>query len=56
MIRIRRLYDQDQEVIQIALQGTTQESLPQVKFGQKINLRLFGVCFLTKIKVDPDSW
>ena len=23
---------------------------------KKLNLRLFGVCFLTKIKVDPESW
>ena len=26
------------------------------KLGQTFNLRLFGVCFLTKIKVDPESW
>ena len=29
----------------IALQGTTQESLPQVKLGKTLNLRLFGVRF-----------
>ena len=39
----------------IALQGIRQESLPQVKLGKTLNLQLFGV-FLTKIKVDPESW
>ena len=29
----------------IALQGTRQESVPQVKLGKKFNLLLFGVCF-----------
>ena len=29
----------------IALQGTTKDPLPQVKFGKILNLRLFGVCF-----------
>ena len=28
-----------------ALQGTTKEHLPQVKLGETLNLRLFGVCF-----------
>ena len=34
----------------IALQGTRQESLPQVKLGDSLNLRLFGVCFWQKNK------
>ena len=29
----------------IALQGTTKEPLPQVKLGQTLSFRLFGVCF-----------
>ena len=29
----------------IALQGTRQESVPQVKLSKTLNLRLFGVCF-----------
>ena len=29
----------------IGLEGTTQESVPQVKLGQTLNLRLFGVVF-----------
>jgi hypothetical protein len=29
----------------IALQQTRQDSLPQVKLGKTLNLRLFGVCF-----------
>ena len=29
----------------IALQVTSQDSLPQVKLGKTLNLRLFGVCF-----------
>ena len=29
----------------IALQGTRQESVPQVKLGKTLNLRVFGVCF-----------
>ena len=32
----------------IALQGTRQESLPQVKLGKTLNLRLFDVCFWQK--------
>ena len=40
----------------IALQQTRQDSLPQVKLGKTLNLRLFWFVFLTKIKVDPESW
>ena len=29
----------------IALQGTRQESVPQVKLGKNLNFLLFGVCF-----------
>ena len=32
----------------IALQGSTKEPLLQVKLGQTLNLRLFGVCFWQK--------
>ena len=40
----------------IAPQGTRQESLPQVKLGKTLNLRLFSVCFWPKIMVDPEIW
>ena len=32
-------------ILYIALQGTRQESLQQVKLGKTLNVRLFGVCF-----------
>ena len=44
---IKRLFStrQTEKQTYIALQGTTNEPLPQVKLGKTLNLQLFGVCF-----------
>ena len=46
-ITIKVVYNNTRKTstVYIAHQGTTQESVPQVKLGQTLNLRFFGVFF-----------
>ena len=40
----------------ITLKNIQFNQFPQLKLGATLSLWLFGVCVLTKMKVNPESW